>query len=304
MKPRRIALSVPATSANLGPGFDCLGIALSLRNTYILEPCDAAGLTVEIEGEGADTLPRDRSNFTVEALEETLRRLGKTLPDGLRLHCRHEVPAGSGLGSSSAALVGGIALAYALASGGNDIDFGAVFQQVAAEEGHGDNAGPAVYGGLQAIGKGPNGFVSRSLPVAPLTVAVCVPDFHYVTTEARAALPPAISREDAVGNISRALLLVEALRTGDSGLMEVTAGERLHEPYRLPAIPGASAARQAALEAGASVVVLSGAGPGLLAFAPEGHDAIGAAMVRAFASAGLRARHWTLAAAGPGLQFA
>lgn len=128
------------------------------------------------------------------------------------------------------------------------------------------------------------------LPIAPMRVAVCVPDFAFSTSEARAASPKMYTRADAIYNIGRAMLVIEALRNHDDALLARAMGDRIHEPYRVPRIPGAAAARLAALDAGAIAVSLSGAGPGLLAFARAGHEAIGAAMVAAFAAAGLSAR--------------
>ena len=132
------------------------------------------------------------------------------------------------------------------------------------------------------------------LPIAPMRVAVCVPDFAFSTSEARAALPKMYTRADAIYNIGRAMLVIEALRNHDDALLARAMGDPIHEPYRVPRIPGAAAARLGALDAGAIAVSLSGAGPGLLAFARAGHEAIGAAMVAAFAAAGLSARAWAL----------
>jgi homoserine kinase len=136
--------------------------------------------------------------------------------------------------------------------------------------------------------------VAERIPTAPLTVTVCVPQLHFLTSHARSVLPATYSRADAVFNVGRAALVVEALRRGDLQLLARVMEDRIHEPYRLPAIPGALQARQAALDAGAAAVALSGAGPGLIAFSHDRYDQIGAAMVHTFAEFGLTARAWTL----------
>jgi homoserine kinase len=134
-------------------------------------------------------------------------------------------------------------------------------------------------------------------------VVVCVPDFYFMTSHARSVLPAHYSRADAVFNVGRAMLVVEALRGGDATLLAKAMDDRIHEPYRLPAIPGALAARQAALANGACAVCLSGAGPGMIAFANGAHEAIEEAMQSAFASSGLNARTWALDVAQRGVQY-
>jgi len=304
MLPHEIIARVPATSANLGPGFDCMGVALDLWNTFSLHnAAETDNLQVAVTGEGADSIPTDGSNIVAETLLDEWRRLGRhdLLPGrgrGYRLTCTNAVPCGSGLGSSSTAILGGLLLAHAAAAGpGFALDAqrqNLILSQAVALEGHGDNVAPALLGGLIVVTHENGDVLTDRLPIAAMRVAVCVPDFKFSTSEARAALPATYSRADAIYNIGRAMLVIEALRNYDDSLLARAMGDRIHEPYRLPRIPGAPAARQAALDAGAIAVALSGAGPGLLAVARARHERIGQAMVEAFAAAGLRARAWSL----------
>jgi len=229
-----------------------------------------------------------------------------------RIVCRNAVPCASGLGSSSTATLAGLVFSKAILwkrSGATSGQSAAGYlmdhrDELLAEaveiEGHGDNVAPAILGGLQIVYTSGREFMTRTIAVPPIRVVVCVPDFLYLTSQARAALPKTISHRDAVFNIGRAMLTIEALRTGDEALLADAMQDRLHEDFRLPDIPGAIAARQAARKAGATAVALSGAGPGVIAFAGLNHEAIGQAMVSAFREAGLTARYWILDAS-PGM---
>ena len=301
---RSLRARVPATSANLGPGFDCMGVALDLWNDFTLMAAPGDGITVTVEGEGAGVIPLDASNIVAETMVDEWRRMGRAdlLPGpgvGYALACRNRVPCGSGLGSSSTAILGGLLLAHGwMAQDGSAFGLenepGPILARAVEIEGHGDNVAPALLGGLIVVTNQDGEILTDRLPIAQMRVAVCVPDFAFSTSEARAALPKMYTRADAIYNIGRAMLVIEALRNHDDALLARAMGDRIHEPYRVPRIPGAAAARLAALDAGAIAVSLSGAGPGLLAFARSGHAAIGAAMVAAFAAAGLQARSWAL----------
>jgi homoserine kinase len=292
----RITVSIPATSANLGPGFDVLGIALDLWNDYTLLP-DQAATRVDVTGEGAGKLPTDASNLIARTVHEEFKRITGTRLAPFHLACTNRVPAGSGLGSSSTAVLGGLLLAHALTTRDDaalcSAD-GPVLRRAIELEGHGDNVAPALIGGLVMVSTHEGHAITRRLSLPPTTVAVCVPDYHFLTTTARSVVPTQLSRGDAIFNIGRAVLVVEALRSGDLALLARAQDDRIHEPYRIPAIPGAAEVKRAALDAGAASVALSGAGPGVIAFAATGHAAIGAAMVQAFAEAELHARAWTL----------
>ena len=317
-----ISVRIPATSANLGPGFDCLGMALNLWNRFELhsEPGDGS-VCVETHGEGAPDLPTGRTNLIAQTMLDELAHLDAKAsltgdpesahpphshvksPDPHRQssvvnqHSFHiishnDIPCASGLGSSSTAVLAGIIFAHGLRLG--YVDPKAVLLRATAVEGHGDNVGPALTGGLLLISFDGKTVVSERVALPPLQVTVCVPEFNFLTSAARAALPKTLSRADAVFNIGRAMLVAEALRNDDDELLARAMADRLHEPYRLPLIPGAQEARRAALHHGAIAVSLSGAGPGMLAYARTGHERIGQAMQAAFEQAGLRARYWVL----------
>ncbi len=307
-----LSVRVPATSANIGSGFDCMGIALNLWNEFELwtAPGQEEAILVESFGEAAERMPRDRSNAIARILFEELEEsLGREVPGPLRIVSRCSLPCGSGLGSSSTAVIAGLIFAHAL--GRPDLNADniatlrkAVLNRAVEIEGHGDNVAPALLGGLVCVIRTQTGrTLAQPLPCAVRKVVVCTPDFHFLTVKARAVLPPTLPRADAVFNIGHAVLTVEALRSGDLRLLGKSLDDRLHEPYRLPAIPGALDAREAALDAGAAAVCLSGAGPSLLAFAEEGHEQIAAAMVAGFASVGMKAQSRILEVATDGTEI-
>ncbi|MCX6017817.1 MAG: homoserine kinase [Chloroflexi bacterium] len=295
-----IRIHVPATSANLGPGFDAMGIALDLWNTFELREDPAVqGIAVETRGEGAGVLAADSGHLVVRTMLEelSLHAPFDVRSAHYRVICTNAVPVGSGLGSSSTATLAGLMLARHLLEPAS-LNSAAGRQRILARaceiEGHGDNVAPALLGGLVVVAMRDGQPVAENIPMVPTTVTVCVPQLHFLTSHARAVLPATYSRADAVFNIGRAALVVEALRRGDLALLARVMEDRIHEPYRMPAIPGAMQARQAALSAGAIAVAMSGAGPGLIAFSADRHAQIGEAMVQTFAEFGLTARAWTL----------
>lgn len=291
MDNKQATITIPATSANLGPGFDCLGLALSLYQRVTLTTCAEPGLTITAEGEDAHKIPTDASNLVWQSAELIFDRLGQR-PFGLHIHQQNEIPIGSGLGSSSSAILAGLFGANALL--GSPLSRAELLQIAANLEGHPDNVAPAVYGGLILGVQDGETLLIESIPTPPLRVVVALPDFHLPTAEARAALPAQVSRQDAIFNAARLGLLVRALETADYGKIRVAMQDRLHQPYRLPLVPGLAEAFAAAYAAGAAGVALSGAGPSLIAFAPEGHEAIGAAVTAVFAQHHLASRVWIL----------
>lgn len=290
-----ITIKVPATSANLGPGFDALGLALDLWNESTVELAD--DFSVYVEGEGNGKLAQGRNNMIIRAAHKLAERAGKELPSFV-VHCENHIPLGSGMGSSAAATLTGLLAANVLTDAKLSQD---ELLSLATElEGHPDNVGPALMGGLVVSTMQEGKVISRKLPIAPLHVTVVLPDFHFPTKEARNSLPKQVDIKDAVHNIGRTVLVTEAFRTGDLSLLGEAMTDKLHQPYRLKLIPGAGAAMEAAREAGAAAVALSGAGPSLIAFSskaetgiPQG-DVIGESMKRAFQSAGLHARSFVL----------
>lgn len=294
----KIQVKVPATTANLGPGFDALGLALDLWNEAVFEtnPGGDEHITLTIEGEGADRLPANADNPIVEAALQIFE-LAKEPCNGFRIHCINRVPLTSGLGSSSAAMLTGMLGANALL--GNPFSDEQILKFAIETEGHPDNVAPAMLGGLVASIVHEDRVISLKLPAranrGPIHATVVLPDFDFPTKQARAILPQQVERRDAIYNISRAVMVTEALRTGDLELLGKAMTDMLHQPYRIPLIPGAQAAMESARRAGAAAVALSGAGPSLIAFASKREPAIGAAMQRAFESAGLSARIFELA---------
>ena len=307
-----LSLRIPATSANLGPGFDCMGLALDLWNTFELyEDEQVNGIEVESQGEGAEALPNDKSHLVVRTMvdEMTMRVPFDVRRVHYRIVCKNEVPVGSGLGSSSTATLAGLLFANALLDP-DGFQSEAGQQRILARafeiEGHGDNIAPALLGGLVMVASHNGHVIAPKIALPPTKVVVCVPQFHFLTSHARSVLPGHYTRDDAVFNIGRALLVAEALRSGNYAMLAQVAEDRIHEPYRLPAIPGALQAKESALNAGACAVCLSGAGPGLISFAQDKlgktHTQIGEAMRRAFAEYGLIARYWVLDVTTQGAQ--
>lgn len=259
-------IRVPATTANLGPGFDCLGLALDLWNEVRLERKES-GLAIRIEGEGADRLPTDSRNLIYTSMQTYARMLGKELPDGISLTCVNNIPMGSGLGSSSAAIVAGILGASELLGLPRDID--RELDCAAVIEGHPDNVAPCLVGGLVAVHKTSSGFDVHKYHPANLNLAIVLPDFDFPTEKARAALPKSIPMADAIHNLSRIPGLIDALTTGNLTNLRDLMDDRLHQLYRLPLIPGAEQAIEVAFKAGAAGVALSGAGPSLIVICPD-----------------------------------
>lgn len=260
-----VRVTVPATSANLGPGFDTLGLALDLRDELEAEVI-ASGLVVEVEGYGAGEVPLDERHLVVQAMRATFDRLGQT-PSGLRLSCSNVIPHARGLGSSSAAIVAGVWLARELVAGGRLLLDDAELLDIAARlEGHPDNVAPALYGGFVISGQDTDGsFFAVPGSVDPrVSAVVFVPGDPVSTEAARGLLPAEVPHADAAANAGRAALLVAALSGRPEELLRATE-DRLHQQYRRSAMP-ASLALVESLRAEGVPAVISGAGPTVLAF--------------------------------------
>ena len=291
----KVLVKVPATTANLGPGFDALGLALDLWNEAEFLATNDNQISLTIEGEGKDKLPTGANNTIVEAALQVYELLGKPCT-GLRIHCVNRVPLSSGLGSSSAAMLTGMLGANALL--GNPLSREEILKLAIETEGHPDNVAPAMLGGLVASIIHERHVVSLRLTLTgqrtPIHITVVLPDFDFPTKQARAILPKQIERQDAIYNISRAVIVTEAFRVGDLDMLGEAMTDKLHQPYRIPLIPGAQEAMDAMKQAGASAVALSGAGPSLIGFSSKRETAIGEAAKRAFAESGLNARVYKL----------
>ena len=249
---------VPASSANLGPGFDCFGVAWRLYNELEFIP-GGDGLMIT----GCDEKYRGADNLAYRAYCSVLERAGLK-PEPLRINfLRSDIPISRGLGSSSALLVGGVIAANALHSLGMDRD--ELFSLATALEGHPDNVAPALLGGLTVSIMADGQAIAVPCPVSErIYVCALVPDFELSTHRARAVLPQSVPFADAVFNVSRAAATLRALETGDCGLLSIALDDRLHQPYRQELIAEYAPVRALALSCGAAAVCISGAGPTIL----------------------------------------
>jgi homoserine kinase len=277
---------VPATSANLGPGFDALGLALGWYDDVSAAVLDGPGLDIEIEGTGAGDLPRDERHLVVRAMTATFQALGTSRP-GLALRCVNRIPHGRGLGSSAAAVVAGVLLARALVADGPErLDDDGVLALASGLEGHPDNAAAALLGGVTIAWAGGDDtdagdaagetghqevHAVRLDPAPTLTAAVLVPDATLATEKARGLLPATVPHADAAHAAGRAALLVHAL-TRDPSLLLAATQDRLHQSYRGPAMPETLAV-VGRLRAEGMAAVVSGAGPSVLVLGERLPDA-------------------------------
>lgn len=259
-----VRVSVPATSANLGPGFDSLGLAVSLRDELEAEVV-GDGLVVEVEGAGADGVPRDETHLVVRAMRAAFDLMGEQ-PTGLRLSCHNRIPHARGLGSSSAAIVAGVVLARGLVAGGQLLASDEALLDLAADlEGHPDNVAPAFLGGFVISGREDDRWFAVRAGVDPRITAVAfVPPTGVETTVARGLLPATVPHADAAANSGRAALLVAAL-TGQPEHLLAATRDWLHQDQREPAMPETLALVRR-LRADGVPAVVSGAGPTVLAF--------------------------------------
>lgn len=257
-----VTVEVPATSANLGPGFDCLGLALDLHDVLTAEVTDT-GLDVQVVGEGSGTLPRDEQHLVVRAMRRAFDR-AEASPPGLRVRFENSIPQARGLGSSSAAIVGGLVLARALLEDGSALDDAALLDLATAIEGHPDNVVPALLGGFVVCGQDADGSVWSAQPLldAAIHAVAFVPPEGVSTEAARGLLPAAVDHTDAAANSGRAALLVAAL-AGDTGQLFRATEDRLHQRFRSSAMP-ASYSLMTGLRREGHAAVISGAGPTVL----------------------------------------
>jgi len=277
--PGRVLVKVPATSANLGPGFDTLGLALSLYDELDVEAVPGSGVEVHVEGVGAGEVPTDASNLVVRSIAATFASVGRPLP-GLVLRARNAVPHGRGLGSSAAAIVSGVMAAKGLLEGDVDLDAGALLGVATDLEGHPDNVAPALFGGLTiAWMQGGRAAHKRLLVHRGVSPVVFVPESTLSTKLARSLQPASVPHADATFNVSRSALLVAALVQSPELLLAATE-DRLHQSYRAGAMPETDALIRVLREAGLAAVV-SGAGPSLLVLGSDpGQRLLAAELVR------------------------
>ncbi|MGB3293819.1 MAG: homoserine kinase [Phormidesmis sp.] len=283
--PSSVTVTVPATTANIGPGFDCLGAALSLYNRFHFTPftplSDSEPFQITVEGVEAKRVNTGRSNLVYRAYLKCYERIGQS-PPPVHIKTSLGVPLSRGLGSSSTAIVGGIVGANALAGSPlNDTALAALANEL---EGHPDNVVPALLGGAKLAALTRGRLQICELPWhASVVPVVIVPEFELSTADARRVLPAQYSRADAVFNTAHLGLLLRGLATGNGDWITGGMGDRIHQPYRKKLIPGYDDVRRAALKAGAWGLVISGAGPTLLALcSPDLAGAVGEAMQAAW----------------------
>jgi homoserine kinase len=259
---RSVSVKVPATTANLGPGFDTLGLALSLYDELHVSVRSEPGVFVDVHGVGEGEVPTDESNLVVTAIAHTFADAGYELPN-LDLEAHNVIQHGRGLGSSGAAIVSGIMAAKGLLEGIVEIDSVGLLRLATEMEGHPDNVAPALFGGLTIAWVTPDGPQHKKLivhrGVSPL---VCVPETTMSTALARSLQPESVPHEDAIFNVSRSALLIAALIQSPELLLAATE-DKLHQSYRASAMPETDALIQVLRKAGLAAVV-SGAGPSLL----------------------------------------
>jgi len=275
MPAQRITVRAPATTANLGPGFDCLGMALDLWAEVVVtaseEPLPPAGPPL--------------GGMTVQAAQRLFSHLGKRPPAGLSAECTQQIPVARGLGASAVARAAGLLAANALL--GEPLEREEILALGSELEGHADNMTPALFGGFQvAVRDGDRVFHAGLAPPEGLKAVLFVPDMEMPTQESRQVLPPIISREDAIYNIGRAALLVAALASSRLDLLDVATRDRLHQPARAKVFPPMEAIFRAARQAGALGVFLSGGGSAILALASQREEEIAQAMAAAAAGEG------------------
>jgi homoserine kinase len=279
----QLRVRVPATSANLGPGFDTLGIALAYADELIVATRSAPGATVRVTGVGEGEVPGDETNLVVRSAAHVYERLGRTMP-GLEIHAHNRIPHGRGMGSSGSAIVAGVMIAAGLlADDPADplrLDEDRLLRFATDLEGHPDNVAPALFGGLTIAWTGEDGPRFKRLMVhRGISPLVLVPEFRMSTELARSLQPKQVPHEDAVFNVSRSALLVAALTQSPELLFEATE-DRLHQDYRGEAMPATRDLIRELRDAGHAAVV-SGAGPSILVLAADPAERLEAAEIAA-----------------------
>ena len=281
----------PATTANLGPGYDCLGLALDLWNeleVVVEAPIPDGEPLVEVLGEGAGELAADRHNLVYRAMAFLFHEADREMPP-LRLRCRNEIPLERGLGSSAAAIASGLVAANALCGqlfGPEDL-----LEMAATIEGHPDNVVAAIHGGLQLVVTDQDRLYAAPINVPPELAAVLfIPDFRIATSDARAVLPEKVPIKDAVYNMSRAALLLMGMAANRPEYLGLATQDRLHQPYREPLFPAMKLLFRAALDAGALGAFLSGSGSTVLALTQGREMTVAYEMAEAAKQAGVNGR--------------
>ena len=263
-----VEVRAPATTANLGPGYDCLGMALDLWNRVTVETQSGGGEpSVEVVGEGAGELAADAENLTYRAMAFLYGEADEELPP-LRMRCENTIPLSRGLGSSAAAISGGLVAANSLL--GDPFSSNDLLEMAATIEGHPDNVAAAVHGGLQLVVLDDQQLYTAAIDVPEdLQAVLFIPDRRIATVDARRVLPAEVSVADAVYNMSRAALLVAGMQSNHPEYLSIATQDRLHQPYRQSIFPPMKVIFEAARNAGALGVFLSGSGSTILSLTKD-----------------------------------
>lgn len=287
---RKVTIQVPATSANCGPGFDSLGLAVNLYNEATYEITDTKGFQLEVVGEGAEYLKPFGRNLAFASFLKLWNKVTDCQRIGLKVSMVNRIPMSRGLGSSSSAIVGGLFAANILL--GEPYSKDELLGLATEIEGHPDNVAPAIYGGFTiSYMEAEKAHSLRLLPAKPLKFVAVVPSSKLATSLARQAIPETVPHKDAVYNTSRASLLVGSLLSGNYEYLGMSLEDKLHQPYRAHLITGLADVFAAAKDAGAYNAIISGAGSTVMAYVDPAKDyeAVARAMVKAFAQHGEQA---------------
>jgi homoserine kinase len=276
----KVVARIPASTTNLGPGFDVLGLALQLYSTITLEPSETH-TEVIVSGVDADKIPSTPEHIAFQAVELVFKRSGTKRPNGFKLHIDNGIPAIRGLGGSGTAILGGLLTANVLC--GTPFSDAELLNFATEMEGHPDNVAASLYGGI-VVSAQENAQVHTVQLVCPpeLSIALAIPDFPLSTKQAREVLPKSVDFADAIYNTSRSTLLIACIATGQFELLKIAMKDKLHQPYRTSLIPGFNDVAEAAITNGALSVALSGAGPTIAAYCLEHTEQVAKQMQTAF----------------------
>ncbi len=293
-----VRVQVPSSTTNLGPGFDALGVALNLYNRVELDELPW-GLSVHVEGEGAADIPRDETNISVEAVKRVYKKAGRALP-GLWMKQRNHIPLARGLGSSSAALVGGLVGGNMML--GSPLSMDELVQMAVEMEGHPDNVVPALVGGfcISATTEEGRTLFTRAPLVDRYRWVIVVPAFEVSTKEARKKIPERIPLSDGTFNVQRVGMLMAAFAYGQNELFREAMRDKFHQPYRKELMGPLDEVFEAAHEAGALGACISGAGPCVLAICDQSAGKAGLAMREVYRVHGIDTRMHVLRIASRG----
>lgn len=274
-----VYVKAPATTANLGPGYDCLGMALDLWNELEVRTLESDELKIHVQGFGEEAVPLDKGNLIYKSIAFLFAEIGRPIP-GMVLDCTNNIPLNRGLGSSSAAIVSGLVAANTICE--NPFEQHEILEMAVEIEGHPDNVAPCLYGGCRLIALENKNIYTVPIPVpSDLDAIVFIPDVEISTRAARDILPDTLSYEDAVHNMSRVGLLIAGLFSDNPSYFDVATQDRLHQPYRQEIFRPMKVIFKGARDGGATGVFLSGSGSTVIAFSKDRQMTVGYEMAEA-----------------------